>query len=127
MLVSLKPDGVLGVAGFVFGSPFLVTAIAYSGLRLLVYGQLSKSILYGNWETFDRIKKKLSYWDVIFPYTKVSHYANSFFLEDWRAKKHFRVLKGEWILDARAQPRMRLLLLIGLVSFGVSLLLTIYS
>jgi len=127
VLVSLKPSGNIGALAFVLGSPFLVTVIAYSGLRFLAYGQLSKSILYGNWKTFDNIRRKLDYWDAIFPYTKVSHYANSFFLEDWRAKKHFHILKGEWILDVRAQPRRRLLLLIGFVSFGISLLFAVYG
>jgi hypothetical protein len=127
VLVSLKPSGTIGAVAFVLGSPFLGTVIAYSVLRLLAYGQLSKSILYGNWKTFDNIRKRLDYWNDIFPYTKVSHYVNSFLLEDWRAKKHFHILKGEWILDARAQPRMRLLLLIGLMSFGISLLFAVYG
>jgi len=109
---------------------FAITVLTvYVFLRLLVYGQLSKAILYGSFPDFEEFKREYiesrdGNWNMLFPYTKVSYYANSHFQKRWLKEKHLRnLLKGAWVYNKRAQPRMGLPMIIGLVSATFFLLL----
>src|SRR3989442_755001 len=76
-ILSIRSGGIVGPTLLVLVGPVLATGIVYSGLRLLAYGQLSKSILYGNLGDFDTFrttyqKQPNSNWNEIFSHTKVS-------------------------------------------------------
>ncbi len=110
---------------------FLATLLSYLGaltfLRLFAYGQLSQSILIGNFTDFTNSRKEYrlkpdSNWETILPYTKVSIYSNYFFRNHWLSKKHFRVILGYWMFNEKAQPRRSLLLFIAMITFLISIL-----
>jgi hypothetical protein len=85
-LVSIRVAGSFGIVLFSTGSTVLPALIVYAFLRLLVYGQLSKSILIGSDELLEKYTeeyKKLQLWDSLFPYTQVSVYTNRHFLDNW--------------------------------------------
>jgi|SRR5467141_959585 hypothetical protein len=113
---SLRPGGVVGALGSALAISVLVTIAVYTLLRLVVYGGLSRTILYGNFQTVNRFAS-IPQWKGALPQTKVSHYTHSCFNEIWRDKKHWRVFKGSSILNEKDQPRTRILLLAWIVVF----------
>lgn len=129
-LLSIRIAGPLGIVLFTVGGTVLPMLIVYSFLRLLVYGQLSKAILIGDDRLVDLYSsdyRKQKLWDPLFPLTQVSHYTNMHFLEHWYKQKHLRILKGCYLLNVHAQPRMLPLIFIGMVSFAVSLAFALYG
>jgi hypothetical protein len=131
-LIALRPSGEIGIILFTPIASVLTVVIAYSFLRLVAYGLLSASILYGNFGNFASYRTnyrsmKDHNWALLFPNTKVSYYANSFFLEHGYIKKYLGLIEGKWIFGKNAQPRRSFLLIIGLVSVVISLLFSAYG
>ncbi len=101
-LLSVRAGGILGIVLFSIGGTVLPVLIVYSFLRLLVYGQLSKSILIGDDKLVDKYSadyKKQKVWDSLFPYTQVSHYTNLHFLEHWYKEKHFESTQRKLVAE----------------------------
>lgn len=57
-LFTIKPTSVLGIVGFSLIVAILLIGIAYTGLRLIIYGNLSKAILYGSLQDFTEFREK---------------------------------------------------------------------
>jgi len=115
--------GLVGALVFSIFGALLTLGVFYTSLRLLVYGQLSKALLYGTRKTYVEFKEdynaKAKDWQQLFANTKVSYYANFYFRKNWLRKKHFRFIKGTWLYMENAQPDRRLLSFVLVLSFVI--------
>jgi len=118
---SLRPGGVVGILGSALAISLLVAGAGYTLARLVVYGGLSRTILYGNFRTVDRFAN-LPEWKEALPQTKVSIYTHHLFNEIWRDRKHWSVVKGSWIINEKDQPKGQVLMIFSFLSFFVTIL-----
>lgn len=124
-VLSIRPSRLPAIIGFSILSSVLLVGMGYAFLRLFIYGQLSKSILYGTFSDRRRFQNefdpKYFKWEDLTSYTKVSYYANKYFMEKSLPKRYFGIIRGKWLFTNTAQPRREVLVTIGLLSFLASL------
>jgi hypothetical protein len=127
--LSLRSSSILANATVALIISILLTGAAYTLLRLVVYGGLSRSLLYGNFNVIIAYaeKRKDFDWDSSLPQTRVSFYAHSLFHDKWLATKHLGYVKGEWVLKQNDNPRRATLVTIWIASLTVTALFLFLS